>query len=90
MRSHPCTEECVACIRQYFCYHDRKPLTELTEQSARPVVDYTVKGMRTLLSDIVYCRDHAGSKYAQSLDHTAFIDKFALHLTKVFCEAYRN
>ena len=46
-----------------FGCHNRNPLTELSEQCTRPVTDYTIKGMCNLLSDMVCCRDHAGSKF---------------------------
>ena len=46
--------------------------------------------MRTLLSDVIFCCDQAGLEFAQSLDHPAFIDKFALRLPKTYRESYCN
>ena len=37
-----------------FGYWDRNPLTEINERSTQPAVEYTIKGMRTLLSDVVF------------------------------------
>ena len=40
--------------------------------------------------DLVFCHDGAGIEFAQSLDHPASIDKFALHLPETFCGSYHN
>ena len=48
-------------LRETYDYREHNPLTELNKPRARPAVDCTVRSMHTLLSDIVYCRDRAGS-----------------------------
>ena len=64
-------------LKDNFGYRNQHPLVNVDERSACSLVESTLKGLRTLLGNLCYCRNRAGREHANHLNSPAFLGKCA-------------